>query len=181
VADRERLGQGPVPDALLQSAPCGGSIEVSECPDGLLVGSEQFRSLQLGADAVCLDTTSFVVEQRRQLLEVGLGTSDARVVAPEQEVVLSAASSWEIAIKYALGKLPLPEPPGEYVPSRIAASGTSPLPVEHRHALHVASLPHYHRDPFDRLLVAQSRVEGLALLTSDPAFEAYGVDLIPAS
>jgi PIN domain nuclease of toxin-antitoxin system len=100
---------------------------------------------------------------------------------PENEVFFSAASSWEIAIKYALGKLPLPEPPGEYVPSRIAASGTSPLPVEHRHALHVASLPHYHRDPFDRLLVAQSRVEGLALLTSDPAFEAYGVDLIPAS
>lgn len=100
---------------------------------------------------------------------------------PENELFFSAASSWEIAIKYALGKLPLPEPPGEYVPSRIAASGTSPLPVEHRHALLVASLPHYHRDPFDRLLVAQSRVEGLALLTSDPAFEAYGVDLIPAS
>lgn len=100
---------------------------------------------------------------------------------PDNEVYFSAASSWEIAIKHALGKLPLPEPPGEYVPNRMAASGTSPLPVEHRHALHVATLPRHHRDPFDRLLVAQAQLEGLALLTADSAFKPYGVELIPAS
>jgi PIN domain nuclease of toxin-antitoxin system len=100
---------------------------------------------------------------------------------PENDVYLSAASSWEIAIKYALGKLPLPGPPGEYVPSRIASSGTATLPVEHRHALHVAGLPHHHRDPFDRLLVAQAHLEGLVLLTSDPAFDPYGIEMIPAS
>lgn len=97
---------------------------------------------------------------------------------PENEILLSAASSWEIAIKYALGRLPLPEPPAEYVPSRVAASGTSPLPIEHRHALHVASLPRHHRDPFDRLLVAQASLEGLPLLTADPAFRPYNIELI---
>ena len=100
---------------------------------------------------------------------------------PENEIYLSAASSWEIAIKYALGKLPLPEPPGEYVPSRISASGTTSLPVEHRHALHLARLPRHHRDPFDRLLIAQAHLEGLVVLTADPAFSPYGVQTIPAT
>jgi len=72
---------------------------------------------------------------------------------PSNELFLSAASSWEIAIKYALGKLPLPEPPSTYVPSRMQSSGVIGLAIEHAHALHVESLPSHHRDPFDRLLV----------------------------
>lgn len=100
---------------------------------------------------------------------------------PANDLFLSAASAWEIAIKHALGKLPLPEPPAEYVPSRLGVSGTSPLPVEHRHALHVASLPPHHRDPFDRLLVAQSQLEGIPVMTSDPAFAPYGIEVLPAS
>lgn len=99
---------------------------------------------------------------------------------PENELYLSAASAWEIAIKYALGKLPLPEPPGDYVPSRLRTSGVSPLFVEHRHALQVASLPHHHRDPFDRLLIAQAQLDGLALITTDPEFEPYAVEILPA-
>lgn len=99
---------------------------------------------------------------------------------PENDLYLSAASAWEIAIKYALGKLPLPEPPPEYVPTRLRTSGVVPLPVEHRHALHVASLPHHHRDPFDRLLIAQARLDDLVLLTSDPGFRPYGVELLAA-
>jgi PIN domain nuclease of toxin-antitoxin system len=93
------------------------------------------------------------------------------------DLVLSAASSWEISIKYALGKLPLPEPPSRYVPSRMRASGSRGLAVEHAHAVRVAELPPHHRDPFDRLLVAQAQIEKLILLTADRQFESYDVQL----
>jgi PIN domain nuclease of toxin-antitoxin system len=97
---------------------------------------------------------------------------------PENRLFLSAASSWEIAIKYALGKLPLPLPPTEYVLSRMESSGTTPLPVQHSHALHVANLPHHHADPFDRLLIAQAQLESLEILTADRQFQAYDVSLV---
>jgi PIN domain nuclease of toxin-antitoxin system len=97
---------------------------------------------------------------------------------PTNERLLSAASSWEIAIKYALGKLPLPQPPAEYVPSRMARSRTKPLVIEHGHALHVATLPSHHRDPFDRLIIAQAHLERLPVLTADPQFERYDVQLL---
>lgn len=97
---------------------------------------------------------------------------------PENQLFLSAASSWEIAIKYAMGKLPLPLPPVEYVLGRMETSGTSPLPVQHIHALHAGSLPLHHADPFDRLLIAQAQVENLELLTADRQFEAYEVELL---
>jgi PIN domain nuclease of toxin-antitoxin system len=96
---------------------------------------------------------------------------------PINDLFLSAASSWEIAIKFALGKLPLPEPPGRYVPRRMMASGSRGLAVEHAHALRVAELPAHHRDPFDRLLVAQAQIEKLVLVTVDRHFERYDVDL----
>ena len=99
---------------------------------------------------------------------------------PENQLFLSAASSWEIAIKYALGKLPLPLEPMAYVLSRMETSGTSPLPVQHSHALHVGSLPLHHADPFDRLLIAQAQMENLQILTADRQFEAYEVDLLRA-
>ena len=99
---------------------------------------------------------------------------------PDNELLLSAASSWEIAIKYRLGKLPLPEPPGAYVPARMQTSGTMPLPVTQDHALHVAQLPSHHRDPFDRLLVSQALLERLVLLTADPQFEPYDAELFRA-
>ncbi|HEY6319306.1 MAG TPA: type II toxin-antitoxin system VapC family toxin [Acidimicrobiia bacterium] len=95
-------------------------------------------------------------------------------------LLLSAASSWEIAIKYSLGRLPIPEPPEQYVPDRMRTSGVLALPIEHPHALRVSALERHHRDPFDRLLVAQSQVEGVALVTADPIFERYDVDLVVA-
>ncbi len=101
----------------------------------------------------------------------------ALIEHPDSELLLSAASSWEIAIKYALGKLPLPEPPSRYVPSRMQTSGVSALPVEHSHALRVAGLPAHHRDPFDRLLIAQAQIEGLVLMTADRQLEPYDVEL----
>jgi len=93
------------------------------------------------------------------------------------EIFLSAASSWEIAIKYSLGKLLLPQPPREYVASRMQRSGTSGLPIQHAHTVQVAELPHHHNDPFDRLLVAQAQCEGLVMVTADERFKAYDVEI----
>ena len=99
----------------------------------------------------------------------------------EHRLYLSVASMWEIAIKYAVGKLRLPEPPASYVPSRLVAMGVHTLPIGQEHALHVATLPLHHRDPFDRLLIAQAQLEDFAILTSDPHFAAYDVTVIPAA
>ncbi len=93
---------------------------------------------------------------------------------------LSAASAWEIAIKYAVGKLPLPEPPALYVPERMRLSRFEELAVTHAHALAVAALPPHHRDPFDRVLVAQAQVEGLTLVTADAAIEPYDAPIVRA-
>lgn len=102
-------------------------------------------------------------------------TALRRIEDLENELFLSAASSWEIAIKAALGKLPLPMPPADYVPDRMRSSGVVGLPIEHSHALHVASLPPHHRDPFDRLLIAQAQLERLTLLTADSKIAQYDV------
>jgi PIN domain nuclease of toxin-antitoxin system len=91
-------------------------------------------------------------------------------------VYLSAASSWEIAIKASLGKLRLSEPPDVFVPQWMARSRVTALPVQHAHALRVAVLPPLHRDPFDRLLVAQAQVEGIPLLTADRKLQVYEVE-----
>ncbi len=97
---------------------------------------------------------------------------------PATEVLLSAASAWEIAIKYQLGRLPLPEAPTTYVPSRVAASGCTALAIEHAHVLRAGLLPDHHRDPFDRLLVAQGQILGVPLVSGDRALDAYDIDLL---
>ena len=110
------------------------------------------------------------------------GTDALRLIKDvENELFLSAASSWEIAIKYALGKLPLPQPPQEYVPSRMSSSGVLALPVQHAHALQVAELPDHHRDPFDRMLIAQAQLERLKLLSADSKLGLYDVEMIAAA
>ncbi len=95
-------------------------------------------------------------------------------------ILLSAASAWEIAIKYRLGKLPLPEAPVSYVPDRMRRSGTSPLPVEHAHTLRTAELPDHHKDPFDRVLIAQAQLLDLAIITADEQLSAYDVAIVAA-
>ncbi|WP_225038041.1 type II toxin-antitoxin system VapC family toxin [Mycobacterium canetti] len=95
-------------------------------------------------------------------------------------IFLSAASAWEIAIKYRLGKLPLPEPPASYVPNRMRRSGTSPLSVDHAHTLRTAELPDHHRDPFDRVLIAQAQLLGLTIITADDLLAAYDVAVVTA-
>jgi len=97
---------------------------------------------------------------------------------PDTDRVLSMASAWEVSIKFALGKLRLPEAPDRYLPDRLALSMTRILPIELRHALHVAQLPPYHRDPFDRMLVAQALIERMPLLSADKRFSAYGVEVL---
>jgi len=94
------------------------------------------------------------------------------------EVFLSAVTAWEVASKAASGKLRLPEPPGTYVPRRMADQGLRPLPVLHSHATAVFDLPDHHRDPFDRLLVAQAKLEGLVLVTADRIVEKYPIDIL---
>jgi len=92
--------------------------------------------------------------------------------------ILSMASVWELSIKFALGKLRLPEAPDRYVPDRLALSMTRILPIELRHAVHVAQLPPHHHDPFDRMLVAQALIERMPVLTADRRFTAYGVEVL---
>ncbi len=90
----------------------------------------------------------------------------------------SAASTWELAIKVALGKLDLGEPPRSWVPRILLEQSLTPLHIEHAHAIEVGELPPLHRDPFDRLLVAQARAERVPLLTADPQLHDYDVDII---
>jgi PIN domain nuclease of toxin-antitoxin system len=95
----------------------------------------------------------------------------------ENDVLLSAASVWEMAIKQALGRLEIPEPPS----AAAARLGIARLPVDFEHAEATTRLPPLHRDPFDRLLVAQARIEGLTLVTRDPLIRSYpGVAFLPA-
>jgi len=98
-------------------------------------------------------------------------TARASIADPANEPLVSAASVWEIAIKRALGKLSAPDD----LPDVIASEGFAWLPVEARHAWEVRALPFHHRDPFDRLLVAQARADSLPVVTGDPWFAAYGV------
>jgi PIN domain nuclease of toxin-antitoxin system len=104
-----------------------------------------------------------------------LGAALAELEDSRNRLVVSAATSWEIAIKHARGRLALPDPPERYVPDLIRRIGAEPLAIEHAHALGVASLPPLHRDPFDRLLVAQARSIEATLVTTDQRIADYPV------
>jgi len=99
---------------------------------------------------------------------------------PANELLWSAGSTWELAIKAALGKLRIEEPMHAFVTRMMIEQGLTALPVHHAHAARIAELPSHHRDPFDRLLVAQALVEDVPLLTADSALTAYGVECLPA-
>ncbi len=102
------------------------------------------------------------------------------VASSSHRLVLSAGSAWEIGIKHRLGRLELPGPPEAVIPDLMLRSDVEGLAVTHTHALRAAALPLHHRDPFDRLLVAQAQVEGLPILSADPALAAYVVEILPA-
>lgn len=107
-----------------------------------------------------------------------LGDQISSLEDPGNQLLLSAASSWEIAIKAQLGRLTLPDEPRRYVPDRMRVIGAEPLAVEHTHALAVAELPPLHRDPFDRLLVAQARDLHLRIVTVDEQIARYEVETL---
>ena|SRR5690348_14998062 len=101
--------------------------------------------------------------------------------SPGEECFLSAVSSWEISIKYALGKLDLPEAPSKYVPTRLSEWRIQRLDISHDHALFVGELPQHHQDPFDRMLVAQAKVENMTIVTADRILEKYPIEIFRAT
>jgi PIN domain nuclease of toxin-antitoxin system len=105
-------------------------------------------------------------------------TAAAVFLDRNNERYLSAASLWEIGIKHAAGRLPLPGRPDIFVPRVREASGIVSLDIDEESALHAGRLPGLHSDPFDRMLVAQAIVHGMTILTPDPEIERYGVRVL---
>ncbi|MGD0899149.1 MAG: type II toxin-antitoxin system VapC family toxin [Thermoguttaceae bacterium] len=102
-------------------------------------------------------------------------TARALIEDPANDVEVSPASYWEIAIKIGLRKYALPQPYQLFMESQISANGFRILHIEPKHASLVTTMPFHHRDPFDRLLVAQATVEGIPIISSDEQLDAYGV------
>lgn len=100
------------------------------------------------------------------------------ITDPTNDVLLSVGSLWEIVIKASLGKLPLPEPFEEVIPAQLKAERIAVLPIEVPHLAALRRLPLQHRDPFDRLIIAQAMAEGIPVITDDPAFERYGIEVL---
>lgn len=125
---------------------------------------------------VLLDTCTFlwIASESPRLSR----TAAATYLEPGNELYLSAASSWEIAIKYAARRLPLPARPDIFVPKIREGSGIESLDVDEESALLAGKLPDLHADPFDRMLVAQAIVHGMTILTPDPAIEKYAVRVL---
>ncbi len=94
---------------------------------------------------------------------------------PDNEVYLSSVSTWEVAVKHALGRLPLPEAPITLIPSMRDAHGIEALSLDEESTLYVSRLPPYHRDPFDRMLICQAIVQDLVILTPDHEIRQYPV------
>jgi PIN domain nuclease of toxin-antitoxin system len=94
------------------------------------------------------------------------------------DVSFSVVSAWEIAVKVGGGRMALPDAVERYVPDRLRQHGFDLLPIELSHVLRAGSLPPIHGDPFDRMLVAQAQIEGLPILTADPAISRYDVETI---
>ena len=120
---------------------------------------------------VLLDTHAFLwwCEDAREL------SRKARKAISDEDCLLSLASLWEIAIKVSLGKLKLPSSFSRYIPQQLALNGFSGLEIGFRHIAGCAELPWHHRDPFDRLLIAQALEEDLRVVSRDPVFEQYGI------
>jgi PIN domain nuclease of toxin-antitoxin system len=102
----------------------------------------------------------------------------ARETIAASERFWSQASIWEVLIKVQSGKLPMPLPAGNYLMSKMSANGMSVLPIGLDHVLRVEELPMHHRDPFDRMLIAQCVEEDWPIVTSDPVFKKYPIRVI---
>jgi PIN domain nuclease of toxin-antitoxin system len=121
-----------------------------------------------------LDTSSFLYLANEPRAYFSSGVQ--RFLAdPDTDLYVSLVSQWEIAIKFSIGKLPLPLAPSQWVPSRLERHRAETLGIAIAHVLGVEGLPLHHRDPFDRLLAVQCLVEDLPLLAADRVFDRYGV------
>ena len=109
-----------------------------------------------------------------------LGASARRVVEHGGTVYVSAPTAWELAIKTRMQRLTLPRPLHLWLPDVIERGRFAALAVTLDHAVGVASLPDHHPDPFDRLLIAQARIENLTIVTADVAFDDYDVRVLDA-
>jgi PIN domain nuclease of toxin-antitoxin system len=120
-----------------------------------------------------LDTHSFLwfVLDDRKLS----AAAKAAIEDPANDIEISPASYWEIAIKIALGNYTLPQPYQQFMEQQLATNQFRILPIEIRHTALLTTLPHHHKDPFDRLLVAQALCEDISIVSSDPRLDAYGV------
>jgi PIN domain nuclease of toxin-antitoxin system len=120
-----------------------------------------------------LDTHAFLwaIDNSPQLSE----SARTAIIDGNNFVFVSAATAWEIAVKKAIGKLTIPQ--GSYL-DELRVHRFTPLDITTEHALAVEMLPHYHRDPFDRLLIAQAQMERLTLITRDARIKQYAVPVI---
>lgn len=123
-----------------------------------------------------LDTQAFLMFLNQ---EQGFSSTAKQVLFnPKEEVIISVASFWEMAIKVNIGKLQLNTTLQEIIKSSVSVGGMRILPINVEHILGLETLPFHHRDPFDRLLVLQAKFEGLAIISGDRIFDQYGVDRI---
>ena len=106
------------------------------------------------------------------------GQAKTVMESPENELWLSIASLWEMAIKYSLDKLELTDPLGTFLDQQLSDNQIQLLPIDKPHVIHLGQLPFHHRDPFDRMIIAQGIVESLPLVSIDQHFPAYDVELI---
>ena len=125
---------------------------------------------------VLLDTNAFLwwVTNDQKL------SSTARNIISDtqNDIFFSIVSAWEIVIKSQIGKLPLPDPPEIYIPSRLSYYGFKTLSIKMKDVLQIGNLNNHHNDPFDRLLIAQSQIRNLPIITADIKFRFYDVNII---
>jgi PIN domain nuclease of toxin-antitoxin system len=105
-----------------------------------------------------------------------LSQTTQKLLESDVELLLSVASLWEIAIKVSTGKMTLPKPFEIFIPEQLQQNEIAILPIEIDHVTYITTLAFHHRDPFDRLLIAQSIVEGIPIVSVDTAFDPYNVD-----
>jgi PIN domain nuclease of toxin-antitoxin system len=105
-------------------------------------------------------------------------TARAAILDPQNETLVSAVNFWEIAIKLSTGKLTLTESFDDFIQHAIHDNGFKTIPIEPRHAAELIGMPYHHRDPFDRMLIAQAKVEGLSVVSRDAVFDLYPIQRI---
>ena len=125
---------------------------------------------------VLLDTHTFlwwITDDNR------LSSSAREVITNgDNELFLSAATGWEIAVKAQLGRIKLPKEPHSFIAEQLRLNSIQSLPIHMSHALHVYSLPNHHRDPFDRMIIAQAQLEELPISTTDCQMAKYEIKVI---